>query len=262
MPEILEKILAIKRVEVAAARLDLPVETLRKKIGGMTPARDFLGAIRSKHDKGEAAVIAEIKRASPSKGVFRSDFNVIEIARSYAENGAACLSVLTDGPFFGGSADDLAAARSACDLPVLRKDFIVDSYQVYEARAMGADCILLIAGAISLPLMRELEQLAFALGLGVLVESHNAAELDQALQLKTHLIGINNRDLKTFGTNLSVTEALKARISADRITVTESGITTQEDVARMKKLGVNTYLIGGVLMQSPDPGKKLKELFF
>ncbi len=262
MAEILERILAAKRDEVAAAKAREPLEALRERVAEMPAPRDFVGAIRRKHAAGVPAVIAEIKRASPSKGIFRHDFDPALFARRYSEHGAACLSVLTDGPFFGGSAADLKAARAACDLPVLRKDFMIDPYQVYEACMMGADCILLIAGAIPLPLMRELEDLAFSLGLAVLAESHNAAELCDALRLNTPLIGINNRDLKTFVTDLAVTESLRSKVSGDRILITESGISSRNDVARMQRAGVSTYLVGGVLMQSPDPGNALEDLFF
>ena len=262
MAEILDRILAAKRDEVSVARRREPLEALRERVAEMPAPRDFLGAIRAKHAAGMPAVIAEIKRASPSKGTFRHDFDPALFAKSYSEHGTACLSVLTDGPFFGGSAADLKAARSACDLPVLRKDFMIDPYQVYEACVMGADCILLIAGAIPLPLMRELEDLAFSLGLAVLVESHNAAELSDALQLKTPLIGINNRNLKTFMTDLAVTESLRSKVPDGRILVTESGISLRKDVVRMQNIGVSTYLVGGVLMESADPGKALEDLFF
>jgi indole-3-glycerol phosphate synthase len=258
--EILERILAAKREEVAASRKRTPIEALIERAAATTPTRDFVGAIRAKHAASNPAVIAEIKRASPSQGVFRADFDAARLARSYQANGAACLSVLTDAPFFSGSAADLEAARAACTLPVLRKDFMVDPYQVHEARVMGADCILLIAGAISLALMRELEDLAGLLEMAVLVESHNAAELDQALQLKTPLIGINNRDLRSFVTDLKTTEALREQIPSERIVVTESGIVSRADIARMQKIRVSTYLVGGVLMESPDPGTALAKL--
>ena len=261
MAEILNKILAAKREEVALAKVRKPLEALRDLAADMPAPRDFIGAIRAKHSVGSPAVIAEIKRASPSQGVFRQDFDAAAFARSYAEHGAACLSVLTDGPFFGGSADDLKAARAACALPVMRKDFMIDPYQIYEARVMGADCILLIAGAIPLTLMIELENLARFLGLAVLVESHNSQELSLALQLASPLIGINNRDLKTFITDLSITESLINLVSNDRIVVTESGISTRNDVLRMEAVGVSTYLVGGVLLLSPNPGAALKALF-
>jgi indole-3-glycerol phosphate synthase len=262
MAEILDRILAAKRDEVSAAKTREPLEALRERIAEMPARRDFVGAIRSKHAAGMPAVIAEIKRASPSKGTFRQDFDPAFFAKSYSRHGAACLSVLTDKPFFGGSAGDLKLARSACDLPVLRKDFMIDPYQIFEACAMGADCVLLIAGAIPLQLMFELEDLAFSLGLAVLAESHNAAELRAALQLKTPLIGINNRDLNTFVTDLAVTEILKSKVPDGRIVVTESGISSRSDVLRMSSTGVSTYLVGGVLMESPDPGKALEDLFF
>ena len=262
MAEILDKILAAKREEVALAKLRKPLEALRDQAADMPAPRDFIGAIRAQHSIGSPAVIAEIKRASPSQGVFRQDFDAAAFASSYAEHGAACLSVLTDGPFFGGSVDDLKAARAACALPVLRKDFMIDPYQIYEARVMGADCILLIAGAIPLTLMLELESLAHSLGLAVLVESHNSLELNLALQLATPLIGINNRDLKTFVTDLGITESLINLVSKNRVVVTESGISSRNDVLRMQAVGVSTYLVGGILMLSPNPGEALKALFF
>ena len=262
MAEILDRILAAKRDEVLAAKTREPLDALRERVAGMPAPRDFLGAIRGKHAAGMPAVIAEIKRASPSKGIFRQDFDPALLADSYSRHGAVCLSVLTDGPFFGGNVADLRAARLACNLPVLRKDFMIDPYQVYEARVIGADCILLIAGAIPLVLMRELEDLAFSLGMAVLAESHNSSELADVLQLKTPLIGINNRNLKTFVTDLAVTEGLRSKVSDARIVVTESGISSRKDISRMENIGVNTYLVGGVLMQSPDPGKALEELFF
>ena len=262
MAEILDKILAAKREEVALAKLRKPLEALRDQAADMPAPRDFIGAIRAMHSVGSPAVIAEIKRASPSQGVFRQDFDAAAFARSYAQHGAACLSVLTDGPFFGGSVDDLKAARAACALPVLRKDFMIDPYQIYEARVMEADCILLIAGAIPLTLMLELESLAHFLDLAVLVESHNLRELNLALQLATPLIGINNRDLKTFVTDLGITESLINLVSKNKVVVTESGISSRNDVLRMQAAGVSTYLVGGILMLSPSPGEALKALFF
>jgi indole-3-glycerol phosphate synthase len=257
--EILHKILAAKREEVAASKLRLPLSALREQAEAMPPPRDFVAAIRAKHAVEKPAVIAEIKRASPSMGVFRPDFDAAAFARSYETNGAACLSVLTDAAFFRGSAEDLKLARSACNLPVLRKDFMIDPYQIVESRAMGADCILLISGAIPLSLAQEMESLAFSLGMAVLVESHNQDELLQALQLKTPLIGINNRDLKTFVVDLDVSRNLRKFVPDERILVTESGINSKEDIVRMHQIGVSTYLVGGAFMQSPDPGASLKE---
>jgi indole-3-glycerol phosphate synthase len=259
--EILKKILATKEREVAAAGSRVPAEELRSRIRDLPPPRDFLGAIRERHRQGKPAVIAEIKRASPSQGQFRADFDPAAFAQSYAQNGAACLSVLTDRDYFQGSPDDLVAARAACSLPVLRKDFMIDPYQVLEARAMQADCILIIAGAIPLATMHLLEDQAADLGMAVLVESHSQSELDIALKLKTPLVGINNRDLTTFKTDLATTERLCPSISSDRIVVTESGIATQADRLRMQALGVNTYLVGGAFMASPDPGAMLAALF-
>jgi indole-3-glycerol phosphate synthase len=259
--EILRKILATKEREVADARMRVPEAALRARIRDLPPPRDFLDAIRERHRLGQAAVIAEIKRASPSQGQFRADFDAAAFARSYERHGAACLSVLTDREYFQGSPADLAAAREACNLPVLRKDFLIDPYQVLEARAMQADCILIISGAIPLPSMRALEDEALALGMAVLVESHSRAELELALQLKTPLIGINNRDLTTFKTDLGTTERLRPAIPPDRIVVTESGIASSADRVRMRNQGVNTYLVGGAFMSSPDPGAALAAIF-
>jgi len=261
MSDILNKILAVKEVEVAAAKKLEPFEAMRAAAEFAPPPRDFVGALQAKIAAGRPAVIAEIKKASPSKGVLRADFRPDEIAASYAQHGAACLSVLTDKEFFQGSPDYLRAARDACDLPVLRKDFMIDPYQVYEARAMGADCILLIVAALSLPQMQELEELAQSLGMAVLVESHDGAELDAALQLKTPLIGINNRNLRTFETKLETTLDLLPRIPRERMVITESGILTPEDVARMRKNQVNAYLVGEAFMRVTDPGAELARLF-
>lgn len=261
MPDILNKILAVKAEEVAAAKAKEPLEALRAAAEFSVPPRDFVGAIRAKHAANLPAVIAEIKKASPSKGLLRENFQPAEIASSYAQHGAACLSVLTDQQFFQGSADYLRAAKDACDLPVLRKDFMIDPYQVYEARAMGADCILLIVSALQLPLMQELEALAHELHMAVLAEVHDAAELDLALQLKTPLMGINNRNLRTFETRLDTTLDLLARIPAERIVVTESGILKPEDVSLMRTSHVNTFLVGEAFMRAADPGKELARLF-
>ena len=269
MSDILQNILAVKREEVTAARARKSLTALRAEAEAQPPPRDFAGAIQEKVSRRETAVIAEIKKASPSKGVIRADFRPGEIAASYAAHGAACLSVLTDRPFFQGAPEYLIEARSACTLPVLRKDFIIDEYQVVEARAMGADCILLIVAAFSgeasvgagLPAMQRLEALAHELGMAVLVEVHDAAELDFALQLKTPLIGINNRNLRTFEVSLQTTLDLLARIPSDRIVVTESGILAPPDVAHMRGHGVHAFLVGEAFMRAPDPGAELERLF-
>jgi len=261
MSDILERILAVKADEVAAARAAQPLERLARGVREAEPARDFVGALRDKVSQGSAGVIAEIKKASPSKGVIRPDFDPAAIARSYALSTAACLSVLTDTQFFQGRLDDLRAARAACGLPVLRKDFVVDRYQVYEARAAGADCILLIVAALGDPAMRDLEEVAAELGLAVLVEAHDASELDRALRLKTPLIGINNRNLKTFETSLETTLGLLERVPEDRIVVTESGIFTPDDVQRMRARGVSCFLVGEAFMRADDPGSELQRLF-
>lgn len=258
---ILERIMAVKRAEVAAAKKAMPPSAMEEQAQKQAPARDFVSALRKKIDAGEAAVIAEIKRASPSRGVLRPDFDPAEIARSYQTGGAACLSVLTDREFFQGAPEHLTAARAACGLPVLRKDFIFDSYQVLEARALGADCVLLIAACLSAAEMQDLEAHAQALGLAVLVEVHDATELDGALQLRTPLIGINNRDLRTFDTRLETTLALLEFMPEDRIVVTESGIAAPQDVARMRSRGVNAFLVGEAFMRAPDPGRALRALF-
>jgi indole-3-glycerol phosphate synthase len=261
MSDILQKILAVKREEIAAARATKPDAALRAEAEAQPPPRDFVGAIRAKVSRGGTAVIAEIKRASPSKGVIRADFRPGEIARSYASHGAACLSVLTDRQFFQGAPEYLQEARAACALPVLRKDFVVDEYQVVEARAMGADAILLIVAALDLPQMRDLEALAHSLGMAVLVESHDGAELDLALQLKTPLVGINNRNLRTFEVSLQTTFGLLPRIPTDRIVITESGILAAGDVALMQAHDVHAFLVGEAFMRAADPGQALAALF-
>ena len=264
MSDILQKICAVKEQEVAAARAELSQPELRARAEAQPPARDFVGAIRAKHAAGRAAVIAEIKRASPSKGVIRADFHPAEIAASYERAGAACLSVLTDREFFQGAPEYLQAARAACHLPVLRKDFLIDAYQVFEARAMGADAILLIAACLDLAQMRDMEQLAIALGMAVLVEVHDGAELDLALQLQTPLIGINNRNLRTFEVALQTTLDLLPRIisgQGGRIVVTESGILQPQDVSLMRSHDVPTFLVGEAFMRAPDPGAELQALF-
>jgi indole-3-glycerol phosphate synthase len=267
MSDILQKILATKRAEVAAAKANVPLAELRARAREAAPARDFVDAIRAKHAAGKPAVIAEIKKASPSAGVFRAElgadasFDPARFAASYAQHGAACLSVLTDRDYFQGSAEDLIAARAACALPVLRKDFVVDAYQVVEARALGADAVLFIMGALPIEQFRELESLAAELGLAVLAESHSEPELAQALTLKTPLIGINNRDLTRFVTDINTTLVLMGAVPADRVVVTESGIGSRETVMQMSRNGVNTYLVGGAFMQKPDPGVELARLF-
>jgi indole-3-glycerol phosphate synthase len=223
--------------------------------------RDFVGALRAKIAQGQPAVIAEIKKASPSKGVLRDDFIPADIAQSYAEHGAACLSVLTDVQFFQGEVDYLKQARASCQLPVLRKDFMVDPYQIYESRAMGADCVLLIAACLDDAQMKDLEAIALGLDMAVLVEVHDGAELDRALRLKTPLVGINNRNLQTFAVSLDTTLGLKAQVPGDRLLVTESGIQTRDDVLRMGAAGVNAFLVGEAFMRAPEPGEALAALF-
>jgi len=257
MSDILNKILAVKAQEVAAALSAKPLPVIRSEAQHALPARDFVAAIRSKIAAGQPAVIAEIKKASPSKGVIREDFQPAEIAQSYAQHGAACLSVLTDEQFFQGSAAYLKQARAACELPVLRKDFMVSEYQIYQARAMGADAILLIAAALSLKQMQAFEKLAQQLGMAVLVEVHDSKELEIALQLKTPLIGINNRNLRTFEVSLQTTLDLLEQIPADRIVVTESGIFTAQDVKLMREHQVHTFLVGEAFMRAADPGAEL-----
>jgi indole-3-glycerol phosphate synthase len=261
MPDILDKILAVKREEVAAASAARPFAAMRADAEAQPAARDFVGAIRAKVGADDTAVIAEIKKASPSKGVIRADFHPAEIAADYERHGAACLSVLTDRPFFQGSEDYLREARAVCSLPVLRKDFMVDPWQVYEARAMGADAILLIVAALPLAQMREMEVIAHALGMGVLVECHDGAELDVALQLGTPLIGINNRNLRTFEVSLDTTLSQLARIPPDRVVVTESGILAPADVALMRENGVHAFLVGEAFMRAASPGAELGRLF-
>lgn len=261
MSDILEKILATKRAEIAAGLDAVPLADMQARARLAPPPRDFVGALRSKLAAGQSAVIAEIKKASPSKGIIRPDFKPAEIAASYAAGGAACLSVLTDRDYFQGCAEYLIEARAACALPVLRKDFIIDPYQVFEARAMGADCILLIVAALELEQMQDLEALAMELGMAVLVESHNAAELDAALQLKTPLQGINNRNLRSFEVSLDTTLALLPKIGPERIVVTESGILAPADVAHMRARDVNAFLVGEAFMRAVDPGTELARLF-
>jgi indole-3-glycerol phosphate synthase len=273
MSDILQKILAVKQAEVARAVAKKPYEAVYAEARATPPTRDFVGALRAKINAGKPAVIAEIKKASPSKGVIREHFDPAAIARSYERHGAACLSVLTDVQFFQGAKQHLIDARAACSLPVLRKDFIIDPYQVCRARTMGADCILLIVAAFrlphekggqrgfDLPKIRDLEALAHELGMAVLVEIHDADELETALQLRTPLIGINNRNLRTFETRLQTTLDLLPRIPAERIAVTESGILGPGDVALMRSHGVNAFLVGEAFMRAEDPGIELAKLF-
>jgi indole-3-glycerol phosphate synthase len=266
MSDILKKILAVKAQEVAAAKPKKPLPQLRMEAEHAPQVRDFTAAIRDKLRAGHPAVIAEVKKASPSKGVLREDFRPAEIAASYAAHGAACLSVLTDVQFFQGSPEYLVQARAACPLPILRKDFIVDPYQVYQSRVMGADAILLIAAALSLSQMKELEALAHSLNMAVLVEVHDAEELDVALQLQTPLIGVNNRNLRTFEVSLQTTLDLLPRITQSehgygRIVVTESGITQAADVVLMRDHAVHAFLVGEAFMRAPDPGMEMARLF-
>jgi indole-3-glycerol phosphate synthase len=259
--DILEKIVSVKREEVAAAIRRKSFADMRADAESRVLTRDFVGAMRAKNTAGRPAVIAEIKKASPSKGVLRADFIPADIAQSYAENGAACLSVLTDVQFFQGSVDYLKQARASCQLPVLRKDFIVDAYQVYESRAMGADCILLIAACLDDGQMAELEMIARSLDMAVLVEVHDEGELARALKLKTPLVGVNNRNLRTFEVTLETTLSMITQVPADRLLVTESGVVTRDDVVRLGAAGVNAYLVGEAFMRASDPGEALAKLF-
>ena len=262
MSDILNKILAVKVREIAEAQVITPLTEMRAAAAQATPARDFVGAIRARIGAGYPAVIAEIKKASPSKGVLRADFRPAEIAASYAQHGATCLSVLTDQQFFQGGVDHLKQARAVCTLPVLRKDFIVDEYQIYQARAIGADAILLIAAALPLKQMQTYEALAHSLGMAVLVEVHNGEELDAALQLTTPLIGVNNRNLRNFEVSLQTTLDLLPRITLeDRIVVTESGILTAADVEMMRSFQVHAFLVGEAFMRASDPGVELAKVF-
>jgi indole-3-glycerol phosphate synthase len=261
MSDILDKIVAVKRQEVAAASKRKSLALVRADAESRVLTRDFVGALKAKIAAGRPAVIAEIKKASPSKGVLREDFIPADIAQSYAEHGAACLSVLTDVQFFQGEVDYLKQARASCQLPVLRKDFMVEPYQIYESRAMGADCILLIAACLDDAQMKDLEVVARSLDMAVLVEAHDGGELERALKLKTPLIGINNRNLKTFEVTLNTTLGLMAQVPADRLLVTESGILTRDDVLRMGAAGINAFLVGEAFMRAPDPGEALAALF-
>lgn len=260
MADVLQRILATKRAEIRDAKSAVPPAEIERRARAAPPVRDFVGALRAKIAAGRVAVIAESKRASPSKGLLRDPYDPVAIARSYERGAAACLSVLTDREYFQGAPEHLTMARNACALPVLRKDFVIDAYQVYEARALGADCILLIAAAIELSQMREMESVAQELGMAVLAEVHDGAELDQALQLRTPLIGINNRDLRTFETRLETTLKLRSRVPAPRIVVSESGIAAIKDVQALWQEGIGAILVGEAFMRAPDPGTALSEL--
>ena len=265
MSDILDKIVAVKRQEIAAAINRKPLPAMRADAESRVLTRDFVGALRSKIGAGQSAVIAEIKKASPSKGVLREEFIPADIAQSYADGdgktSAACLSVLTDRQFFQGEPDFLKQARASCDLPVLRKDFMVDPYQIYESRVMGADCILLIAACLDDAQMAEMETIARSLDMAVLVEVHDAAELQRALKLRTPLIGVNNRNLRSFEVSLETTLALRKDVPVDRVLVTESGIRTPDDVKLMRDAGVDAFLVGEAFMRAGDPGQALAELF-
>lgn len=269
MNDILKKIVAVKHEEVAAAQQRLSFATMRTDAESRVLTRDFVGALRAKIARQQAAVIAEIKKASPSKGVIRADFEPADIAQSYADGAdvgagqtsAACLSVLTDKQFFQGSVDYLKQARASCQLPVLRKDFMVDAYQIYESRAMGADAVLLIAACLDDAQMQDFEAIARDLDMAVLVEVHDAAELERALKLKTELIGINNRNLRTFEVSLQTTLDLMKDVPADRLLITESGILSPADVQQMRAAGVHAFLVGEAFMRADDPGLALAQLF-
>lgn len=259
--DILTRILAAKAVEIERLSAELSLRELSRRVESASPPRGFGARLGAAVEAGRAGVIAEIKRASPSRGVLRTDFDPAAIAASYAVNGASCLSVLTDRDFFQGAASHLKAARAACDLPVLRKDFVIDPYQVYEARALGADCILLIVAALEDGRLRDLARLADELGMDALVEVHDRDELERALAMPGRLVGVNNRDLRTFHTDLQTTLDLLQWMPHDRLVVTESGIHTRGDVARMREHGVHAFLVGEAFIKAPDPGAKLAELF-
>ncbi|AMO23415.1 indole-3-glycerol phosphate synthase TrpC [Ramlibacter solisilvae] len=259
--DILDKIVAVKREEIAAAQKKLPLEAVRADAESRVLTRDFEGAMRAKIAAGASAVIAEVKKASPSKGVLRADFVPADIAQSYAQAGAACLSVLTDRQFFQGRPDYLKQARASCDLPVLRKDFMIDPYQIYESRAMGADCVLLIAACLDDARMQELEAVARSLDMAVLVEVHDRAELERALKLRTRLVGINNRNLRSFEVSLATTIEMLPDVPEGRLVVTESGIATRADVKTMRQAGVDAFLVGEAFMRAEDPGEALAALF-
>lgn len=261
MSDILDRILAVKAQEIASARRALPLAAVRAEAAAAPAPRGFAAALRARIAAGRPAVIAEVKKASPSKGVLRADFDPAAIARAYADAGAACLSVLTDRQFFQGALEHLVAARAACALPVLRKDFVLDPYQVYEARALGADCVLLIVAALDRSRLRDLAAVAEELRMDVLVEVHDAAELELALDLSTPLVGVNNRNLRTFETRLETTLDLLPRLPADRVVVTESGILRAADVALMRARGVHAFLVGEAFVRAPNPGLALAALF-
>lgn len=265
MSDILNKIVQTKHEEVAQRLRKTPLADMRSDAESRVLTRDFEGALRTKIAAGQAAVIAEVKKASPSKGLLREDFIPADIAQSYAfgdgHTSAACLSVLTDQQYFQGSTDYLKQARASCDLPVLRKDFMVDVFQIYESRAMGADCILLIAACLNDAQMADFEAVAHDLGMAVLVEVHDAAELERALKLKTPLLGVNNRNLRTFEVSLGTTLTLMAQLPPDKLLITESGIATREDVLRLRQAGVHAFLVGEAFMRAPEPGQALAELF-
>lgn len=261
MSDILARVLDTKRTEVRVGQASVPLSELERRARAAPAVRDFVGALRARIEAGKPAVIAEVKRASPSKGLLREHFDPADIARSYERGGAACLSVLTDREYFQGSAEHLVAARSACALPVLRKDFMIDSYQVFEARAMGADCILLIAAALEVGVMRELESAAEGLGMAVLVEVHDEEELEAALALRTPLVGINNRDLRTFETRLETTIELRKLVPKERIIVSESGVLEEKDVRLLRGARVQAFLVGEAFMRAADPGQALEQLF-
>ena len=261
MSDVLQRIVAAKRAEILAAKRRVAPLEMERRARAVAPPRDFVGALRAKVAAGHAAVIAEIKRASPSRGVLRADFDPASIAKGYESAGAACMSVLTDKEFFQGAGEHLEAARSACQLPALRKDFMLEPYQVFESRTLGADCILLIAAVLSLEAMLELEAVAGSLGMAVLVEVHDGAELRSALALKTPLLGINNRNLRTFETRLENTLELLPQVPPGRMVVTESGILSPQHVSRMRAQGVHAFLVGEAFMRAPDPGAALQQLF-
>lgn len=261
MSDILSQIVTVKREEVTASQRQKPLAAVRMDAESRLQTRDFVGAMRRKIAAGHCAVIAEVKKASPSKGVLRADFIPADIAQSYAQFGAACLSVLTDRQFFQGQPDFLKQARASCALPVLRKDFMIDPYQVYESRVMGADCILLIAACLDDAQMADMEALALSLDMAVLVEVHDGVELERALKLKTPLIGINNRNLKTFEVSLDTTLGLMAQVPENRILVTESGIALSADVERLRAAGIQAFLVGEAFMRAEEPGVALNEMF-
>lgn len=261
-PDILKRILTRKKQEIESRQKNVTLENIQIKATESKQTRGFVVAMQNKMAAGDPAVIAEIKKASPSKGVIRADFDPVQIARSYEKGGAACLSILTDENFFQGHDDYLVAARNACELPVIRKDFIIDPYQVYEARALGADCILLIVAALDDSQLKTLFNLSTELGMDTLVEVHDARELDRALRLNLSFVGINNRDLRSFETSLSITLDLLSTIPTDCFAVTESGIHTIDDVQLMRSNGVNAFLVGEAFMRAADPGEQLDRLFY